>query len=190
MDSVRSSIGLFISNTDRLFYVRTVHSSKDIARIRTNAKYYNYGTADLAPMLRLCRRPEMSRCRSRSCTSTPSGVCRCSYRAAKQPDNAHPSIHPPRRLSARQAGLCLGRGRAGRDLEEPNFPNRPTYENRHEISWISPTIQSRNSHWGSTLPASATQGRPLDLPSRSEPMRLRSRMREFCKSGSMGGPGG
>ena len=33
------------------------------------------------------------------------------------------------------------------------------------------------------LSAPTTEGRPLDLPLRSEPMRLRSRMREFCKSG-------
>ena len=40
------------------------------------------------------------------------------------------------------------------------------------------------------LSAPATEGRPFDLPPRSESMRLRSRMREICTSGSVGGPGG
>jgi hypothetical protein len=40
------------------------------------------------------------------------------------------------------------------------------------------------------LSAPTTVGRRLDRPSRSEPMRLRSRMREFCTPRSVGGPGG
>jgi hypothetical protein len=40
------------------------------------------------------------------------------------------------------------------------------------------------------LSATATHGRPLDLPPRSKPMRLKSRMREFCTSGSLGGRAG
>ena len=40
-----------------------------------------------------------------------------------------------------------------------------------------------------TIFAPTSQGHPLDLPSRSESMRLKSRMREFCTSGSVGDPG-
>ena len=49
----------------------------------------------------------------------------------------------------------------------------------------------RPAHHNSVTPYPALiQGRPLNLPSRSEPMRLKSRMREICRSGSVGGPGG
>ena len=50
---------------------------------------------------------------------------------------------------------------------------------------LGPVCQAHDA-----LSASASQGRPLDLPSRSESMCLRSRMRESCTSGSVGGLGG
>ncbi len=96
------------------------------------------------------QRPEMSRSRSRSSFSTPNGVCLCSYRPAKRPDKARSSIHLLCRLSARQVRLCLGRDRGRHYFEEANPTGRPKHENQVEISEISPLIQPRNSHWGTT----------------------------------------